>query len=337
MNHVAADKALRALPSTADEWFAFRRSPERADRDEAIFDEWLGADPRHVEDYAECERLWNARDRMAAHSDLVHRAFAEAGLSEEFGRLRSKRRAWAAGLALAASLAALAWMIVAPVQKAIEPGAIATARGEQHRIVLSDGSKVQLNTDTFLVARIGPAERRMVLKRGEAFFDVVRDPTRPFVVEVGTSEVRVVGTQFNVRETAGKLEVTVKEGTVNVVPLAARSADIAERVELTRGNRLSYDPEQKLVKVASVDPDRTLAWRGGMIEFDHTTLEEAVAELNRYAPKPLVIEDQNLRSIELSGGFRVGDIGAVLFALRERFEIKAEERDGRVVLTAIAR
>ena len=50
MNQVATDKELRALPSTADEWFAFRRSPERTDRDDAAFNEWLGTDPRHAED-----------------------------------------------------------------------------------------------------------------------------------------------------------------------------------------------------------------------------------------------------------------------------------------------
>ena len=335
MSHVASDNALRALPATADEWFARRRSPERSEHDEAAFNEWLATDPHHVEEYTECERLWNVRNRLAANSDLVKEAFADAGLGEQPARPRASRAKWAAGFALAASVVAVTWIIVGPKLKTVEPGAIATARGEQQQVVLSDGSKVQLNTDTVLVSRVNAAERRVVLRHGEAFFDVARDPARPFVVEVGASEVRVVGTQFNVRETAGKLEVTVKEGTVNVIPQATKSAEAVERVELTRGSRLRWDPEQKLVKVATIDPDRSLAWRTGMIEFDHTTLEEAVAELNRYAPKPLVIEDPALRSIELSGGFRVGDIGAVLFTLRERFEIKAVERDGRVVLTAV--
>ncbi len=324
----------RQIPETADAWFARLHSPDCSEQDRAAFGEWLNADPDRSKTYADCERLWNARQQLAANSDLVQAAFTEAGLSSTQRRAPRKQVRWAATIALAAGLATLAWMILNPGHTTLEPGAIATAHGEQRHINLPDGSKIQLNTDTLVVARVDQAQRRVVLKRGEAFFDVARDPQRPFIVEVGTSEVRVVGTKFNVRENAGKLEVVVSEGTVNVVPEAKKSVgEKAERVELTRGSRLHYDTEQKLVKVATVDPDRSLVWRTGMIEFDHTSLEDAVAEVNRYASKPLAIDDERLRSIQLSGGFRAGDVDAVLFALKERFDIAATERDNRILLT----
>jgi transmembrane sensor len=327
------DQPLHALPSGADEWFARRRSPDRTPEDDFAFEAWLRADPQNEAAYAECERLWSARQKLAANEDLVRVAFASAGLGTRRPASRAPaRRAAGLALALAASVAAIAWMVL-PARAPMEPAPIATAKGESRQLALSDGSKVELNTDTVLVANLDPRERRVVLKRGEAFFDVTRDPRRPFVVEVGSTEVRVVGTQFSVRADNGKVEVVVREGVVDVVPEARQSSrEAAERVELTHGNRLRYDGGQKLVRVAAVDPERALLWRGGMIEFDETTLEQAVAELNRYSVKPLVIEDDRLRAIRFSGGFRVGDVNAVLFALRERFQVSVEDTGNQLIL-----
>lgn len=323
--------SLHALPSRAEEWFVRRRSPDHSPADDVAFEAWRRADPSNAAAYAECERLWNARRQLAANRDLVKKAFASAGI----GSPRAMRRAYAAwGMALAATIAAAAWIVI-PARNSVEPTAIATARGEQRHMALADGSKVELNTDTELVASLEPHERRVLLKRGEAFFNVAKDPRRPFVVEVGSTEVRVVGTQFSVRQDGGKVEVVVREGVVDVVPEARKAlGEAGERVELNRGNRLRYDGSQKLVRVAVVDPDRVLVWRAGMIEFEETTLDQAVAELNRYSTKPLSIGDDSLREVRFSGGFRVGDVQAVLFALKERFGIRVDDNRNSLVLRA---
>jgi transmembrane sensor len=336
VNIASFGSALHKVPATADEWFAYRHSPDWTPQDQSVFDAWMRANPSHAADYSECERLWDVRNRLAANSDLVRAAFGAAGLNGP-RHLRAvpapRPWKWTAAVALAAGVAVLAWIVVAPGRAVVDPDAVATAHGQQREMSLSDGSKVHLNTDTLVVARLDDRERRVVLKRGEAFFDVARDSQRPFVVEVGTTEVRVVGTKFSVRESEGKVEVLVSDGLVNVVPEAKKATTEAwERVELTRGNRLQYDTGQKLMRVAHVDPDRLLLWRGGMIEFDNSSLEDAVSELNRYAAKPLSIEDQRLRGIKFSGGFRVGDVSAVLFTLRERFDVAAVEEEGRIVL-----
>ncbi len=341
MNHPLP---LRPVPATADEWFARRHAPKRTADDEAAFKAWLEADPSHASEYAECERFWRVPQGLRSQPDLAAEALHAAGLHRAAAGIARRANAskpesapshraakWAAATALAASLAAIAWFL-APIE-VLNPGAIKTARGEQRAVALPDGSTVQLNTDTLFVERMSERERRVELLRGEAFFDVVRDPTRPFVVKAGASEVRVVGTQFSVREHAGKLEVVVKEGTVNVIPDTTRAAAAeSDKVELVPGNRLNYDNTKRLVKVAVVDPERTLLWRKGMIELDSTPLEDAVEEVNRYAVTPIAIEDPRLAGIRVSGGFKVGDTEAFLFALKDRFDVSIERGPGGISL-----
>jgi transmembrane sensor len=90
------------------------------------------------------------------------------------------------------------------------------------------------------------------------------------------------------------------------------------------------------LEVASVDEDRLTAWRSGSLEFDSIRLDEAITDVNRFARKPLAIGDNKLRDIRISGRFLVGDTDGLLFSLRERFGIQAEEGADRVVLKAPA-
>ncbi len=307
---------LRPVPTTADEWFARRHAPDRTRDEEAAFKAWLESDPSHESEYAECERFWRVPQGLSAQPDLAAEALHAAGLYRaaagiarqadgppESAPTRTAAK-WAAATALAASLAAIVWLL-APIELR-DPGAIKTARGEQRTVALSDGSTVQINTDSLFVARMNERERRVELLRGEAFFNVVRDPARPFVVKAGASEVRVVGTQFSVREHGGKLEVIVKEGTVNVIP------DIS--------------------RVTAADAGLT-AWRTGSLEFDGMTLDDVVTEVNRYTDTRLVIGHDSLKSQRISGRVRVGDIDTIRFILRERFDIDSVERDGIIRLS----
>lgn len=332
MSSTSTRAELRPVPATAEEWFARRHAPDRTADDEAAFEAWLEADPSHVAEYAECERFWRVPQSLRAHADLASKALASARLERLPSSYRRAPFKWLAGAALAAGVVALVWFL-APIESILEPGAVKTARGEQRALALDDGSTVQLNTDTLFVARMTEHERRVELLRGEAFFDVVPDLQRPFVVKAGASEVRVVGTKFSVREHAGKLEVVVKEGMVNVIPDATRApATETDKVELVPGNRLHYDNAKRLVKVAVVDPERALLWRKGMIELDHTPLQEAVEEVNRYTQTPIAIEDPRLAAVRVSGGFKIGDTEAFLYALKERFDVTVDRRRDRISL-----
>ena len=238
-------------------------------------------------------------------------------------------------LAAAATVAVVAILIALPRADVAGPAlqTASTRHGEQRPIALADGSTIQLNTDTAITWRMAGNERRVILERGEAFSDVAKDATRPFVVEVGKSEVRVVGTQFSVRRQTEQVEVVVKEGRVNIVPDTGPLGVIAAKVELTRGNQAQMESGSHQVAVASVDADRLTAWRTGSLEFDGMTLDDVVTEVNRYTDTRLVIGHDSLKSQRISGRVRVGDIDTIRFILRERFDIDSVERDGIIRLS----
>ena len=91
----------------------------------------------------------------------------------------------------------------------------ATDIGEQYRTALADGSLVELNTATRVAVDLTPEERDIHLRKGEAVFEVAKDPSRPFVVKTPLADVRAIGTVFAVRTENG-LEVAVSEGVVSV-------------------------------------------------------------------------------------------------------------------------
>ncbi len=150
-------------------------------------------------------------------------------------------------------------------------------------------------------------------------------------MKAGRSEIRVVGTQFAVRQEADRVEVIVREGVVDVLPDVTRpmgDAAVPMTVSLSPGKRLQFAAASSRLDVSAVNAERATEWRSGVIRFEAATLEQMVDEMNRYVAKPLVIEDESLRALEVSGRFRVGDTQGLLFALRERFAIEAvEDRD----------
>jgi transmembrane sensor len=185
-----------------------------------------------------------------------------------------------------------------------------------------------LNTDSKAQVGFSETERRIVLERGEAYFEVVRDARRPFIVAAGASEIRVTGTKFTVRRDADSTAVTVTEGSVLVAPIAGKPP-----VKLQLGDKAILSESQpRPVKIAKVDPERANAWLDGYLDFDDAPLASVIAEVNRYAAKPIMLEDQSLAAVHLSARFRVGDVEALKFALKDRLGVQAVDDGGRVLL-----
>ncbi len=165
-----------------------------------------------------------------------------------------------------------------------------TAKGDIRRAPLADGSAVTLNTDTTIRASFDGRMRRVDLLRGEALFDVAKDPARPFVVVAGDVRVRAVGTSFTVRTHAdGEVGVIVREGVVEVwrgrraspCGLAAEHA-----VQVASDGRADARHRS-----ASAAVDRAMAWRQGQIDLDGLTLGQAATEFARYSDRRVVIDD----------------------------------------------
>lgn len=319
---------------------------------------WLAAAPEHRELFAEFGGTWavmGRADELESVGSITERSDAATVLPFESpaaaqnasGRTQARRprRVWTSLAAAAAiALAVTGWWRAAP-----RDSTIATEVGASRKLTLSDGSVVALNTDSAVVTAFAREERRVKLEKGEAFFQVAKDASRPFVVEAAGVGVRAVGTAFNVRVHAAAIEVIVTEGIVRVAPSAGRSGE-GEFAELSAGHRVMVPiapvrattpsaPVATSFAVASVPADelqRKLAWQGGRLDFSDTALGEMVAEFNRYNRRKLVVPDAELAATRFGGSFRPDDRAGFVRILRENFGIVAEERAGETVLHAAA-
>jgi transmembrane sensor len=236
-----------------------------------------------------------------------------------------------------------------------------TPVGGLNVVHLSDGSQVTLNTDTSIRVVMAKGLRRIDLKKGEAFFEVAHDGSRPFVVYVGNKRVMAVGTKFSVRRESDDVQVVVTEGRVSLAiaaPPTLRSQgagpditgqSIPQILGAGPGTGAAYPPVTMLragtvARTANTDvlvhqqtaaeSEVLLSWRNGYVAFRDTTLADAVNEFNRYNLRKIVIDDPKIADIRIGGNFRADNTAAFLWLLQNGFPIGIEQGGDKVFLRA---
>lgn len=355
------------ISEDAADWFGRLQTerPSEAIRNEFV--RWLTRSPVHVEEFLRVSALHRAlSSELKADPTWLAGMLADSDVSDdnvvqmedlrrpaESEMSRVSRRSWnpwkvAAGLLLAAGIGALVSFIGLPVI----PGSAekyATAVGEQHQVSLADGSNILLNTDTEIRVQMSDDLRHIELMRGEAIFDVAKDPRRPLRVVSGSVAVQAIGTRFVVYRQQQATVVTVVEGTVLVSPVGRASEDSPESVldsteqesgsspaailgatpthaiggtlELHAGEKVTVATDGTIAKPAAADVESATSWARGRMVFDSATLEAVVREFNRYNAEHLVILDAALNDRRISGVFKIGDPEAFVALLAELDEV----------------
>jgi transmembrane sensor len=210
------------------------------------------------------------------------------------------------------------------------------------RLVFEDGSVAAVRGDSDVRAQFTAAERRVLLVRGEAHFTVTPDTARPFIVSAGGAAVRAVGTAFNVRLEAERVEVLVTQGMVQVaetrspapatpspLPLVAAGQRAVIARDDSSGTGAGIDVEPR----SQVEIEHTLAWQSTRLVFDRTPLQDAVDAFNRHSSgKRIVIGDAVLRARLMGGTFRATNVEAFVRLLEQSAEIRSELRGDQIVL-----
>jgi transmembrane sensor len=257
---------------------------------------WLDGDVRRTGAFLRAQAALSFLDRgRALEQDACE---PRPGSALSAGRLTRRAVLGAgAGGALAAGLGAAAIL-------GAEGRRYATELGEISRVPLRDGSIMDINTSSVLNVAMHARGRNVVLHRGEAWFEVAKDPGRPFLVRAGDARFRAVGTAFSVRRMSEGAELLVTEGRVE----AWLSGAAGRRVMIDAGCKILLDGRQPLRAAAAPQQiERSLAWRNGQISLDGETLAEAADEFNRYNRRKLVIEDPVLARRQFVGLFRTDD------------------------------
>jgi transmembrane sensor len=206
-----------------------------------------------------------------------------------------------------------------------------TPIGAVETLAITDGSHVILNTDSEIRVALSPRERGIHLERGEAFFEVAKDPHRPFVVHAGAVSVTAVGTQFSVRRRQTDTLVVVTEGVVRVGNTAANPVSDGQSVKAGQLARIS-DTGVLVQDKTIPETEEQLSWRRGVLVFHDTRLSEAVAEFNRYNTRKIVIADASLNDFRVAGSFNAASTTTFVHLLAQGFPVRVEERADELIL-----
>jgi transmembrane sensor len=338
-------KRANQIEQEAADWLARRDARAWTDVDQAAFDEWLAVSPIHKVEFLRMEYAWEESLRLKAlgagvQSNKAPRpgrwvlsALFSGGVAGRSSRtpaapaMRRLRLPMALAASVLIAVAAAAW-----ITASYYGGRHSTSVGQLSHIAMADGSQVTLNTDSVVRVAVNTKERRVELQRGEAFFKVAKDPSRPFIVTVGERRVTAVGTQFSVRREGTDAQVVVTEGTVRIetgeqTPLTPAASVPAGSV--AHAGHAGTSVQSRPLSQA----EELLSWRTGILVLHDMTLMEAAAEFNRYNARKIVIRDPLVGAMHISGSFRATNAEAFARLLERGYPLQADTRDADIILT----
>lgn len=290
MSHPAQDPVYLA----ALEWLARLNDEDAAEQDRRAFARWLDEDPAHPAAYARAQALWNRFELVRPAAQRMQR-----------------RRAVLGALAAVAAVPALYVLSRQHFLADYRSGV-----GERRRVVLADGSAVELGSDSALSVSFDAGRRHVTLHRGQAYFQVAADAARRFSVQAGDGVTTALGTQFDVKLLDGIVTVSVTEHAVAVRPRPGAAA-----VTVAAGWQMQYGESGGAAPVR-FDQVATLAWRQDRLVFNDVPLAAVLSELQRYQRGPIFLMDAGVGALPVTAAFHVSDPQEALRGLAETFPIR---------------
>lgn len=349
--HASAGESISSSPGIeeiAGDWIS-RRDAGLNPAEEKAFQAWLTADPRHAGAVEALQPVWSAFNRLRYSGRGSELRRQVAGLIA-----RKKRRRQRIAISSMAAAAVITFGFLFHPLSAPEHSAPTVAL-RPDRLLLPDGSTVELNFGTEIVPDFTPETRRVGLLRGEALFQVAKNDSRPFVVAAGHVAVRAVGTAFTVRLNPKRVDVLVTEGRVAVdqkpVPDTNNIATAGigrvsephrlpsvQPVFLSAGRRIVLRADPALPRpvphsVSSAEVATALAWRNRRIEFNGTPLGEAVKIFNRDNAVQLSVANSATGELRISGVYWTNDPEAFSRVVKISLGLDAvQTKDGKILL-----
>lgn len=316
---------LEAINARAADWMLARQMAETwSAKDENALDAWLSESTSHVAAYWRLDEAWQQARRLRALRPPMRLPLADQ-------RTRAKPRILGAAAVLIVSVLAIGGVWTGKFQQTSFKTYTTPIGGHLH-LTLSDGSRIELNTDTTLALSTSANGRFARLERGEAFFDIKHDGRHPFSVTVGDHRVVDIGTKFVVREDRKRIRVALFEGRARFE--AKNENHAAQATDLLPGDVVVATGDSMVVSKRPLhELDNGLAWRKGLLIFDNATLGEAANELNRYNTQKIVVRGAGVAQLTIGGTFYDNDVSALLNTARQIFGLKVEKQGNEIVIS----
>lgn len=340
---MAPDLHTRDAAASAACWVA-RRAAGLSAAEKADLQAWLRADPRHAAALAAADPDASELD-WPLHTGALDRVLA--GLEARAAHRRARRRR----LVRTGALAAVAMVgVIFSARWFAQSGEAFSHSAARSLVVrspevrtLPDGSLVELKGDADLRVVFTAEARRIELVRGTAHFTVRKDAARPFLVSAGGVTARAVGTAFLVGLETGQVALVVTEGRVALDRTGAATATPDAAPEtlafVQAGESVAVDhaaasaaAAPRVTALPAAERQQRLAWRTPRLEFNGTPLREIVAVVNRHNRMQLVLGEDALGNLKLSGALSADRIDALLEMLEADFRVTAEPAGDRLVL-----
>jgi transmembrane sensor len=345
--------------SQAASWRA--RLAEDPGTDKKEFELWRAQDPRNAEAWKLVEGPWRSLGEHATSPGLIRLRQAALAHAHNAGQAHWTRRRF--GLPTRLAAAAVVFVVIAMASLLIWQehrfDIYRTHAGERRVVTLADGSQIALDSQSEVRVRYSAHARELALVSGQARFDVAHDIERPFSVTAHGHKVIATGTAFNVDLLGSDLLVTLIEGHVVVLPQKTRAFESAaavrspenpglpaeaatETIDPGSTDRILLDAGQQLVissgaspSVTRVNVDHATAWESGQLIFEDEPLSTVVARVSRYGARPILVDDEQISSLRISGVFHEGDVDGFLSTLVSYLPVHAQKaRDGSIRLSS---
>ncbi|RVD79671.1 FecR family protein [Pseudomonas koreensis] len=293
-----------AITDAAAHWCMRLHAVDCSAEERLAFEQWRDAHPLHAFEYEAMLEIWGVAEHLPRPQPIP-----SVPLNKPAPAWRRYTMA-ASVCALALPLAAYSGWHLGWLPNSYQHF---EASDNVRQVTLSDGSQIELNLNTELTFSNYKDERRVTLKKGEAFFEVSHDLSHPFVVRAAEGKIRVTGTRFNVWRYEDQVRVNLIEGSVLVTSNAALPGD---GLRLGPAMQAQYRHGDYMPQISQTYPnDNALAWRSGKLVLDNLALNEALPLINRYLSKPLKLADASTGAIRVGGVYNIKELGGLVNTL----------------------
>jgi transmembrane sensor len=310
----------QSVNEIASAWLERFHAGNWTEQNQAELDTWLAESSAHRAAYWRLEDAWSNAARLSALREPLRQPVAQRRILPVLART--------AGII---AVAGAAGIFAAQYSGSPKSQTYATGLGGRETLALSDGSHIELNTNTVLRVATNAHGRTVWLDKGEAYFDIKHDATHPFVVFTAGHRITDLGTKFLIRQNKGRVEVALMEGKARV---DSNDAAKAQSAVLTPGDvAIATTDELSVTQRPTAKLTNELSWRQGQLIFSETTLADAVAQFNRYNTTKLVVSDPAVARMKINGTFPTN--GTEMFArvTQHILQLRTEKHGDEIVIS----
>ncbi len=321
MNNLIEEQAIRWLEAFDDD------QNQHSNDVQAEFESWLAANPDHKVTYEKLKCVYESQELVLALNEYRE---GQGTLEVAKPTPQSKSKlAWNWYTAGALACLVFVGVIFIPFgfeQRNTNESIVVsdvqiykTAIKERKVVTMKDGTQIHLNANSHLEITLGEAYRKVILKKGAAFFDVVSNPDKRFVVKTKFGDVNVLGTMFSVESHSGDILVAVEEGHVQVVYESAKDLFANQKIVMNKKGTSA---------VETLDTNETIAqWRSGWVDIHSQPLNELLNQLLNYLEKPVIFVDKLPEEPVISGRYHLDEPAKALKLIATLNNLILEERE----------